>query len=321
MFSFIIALPQMNPNYIVFEDENGKVYYEDVSENVFKQLAYSDLRLFLYTRNNSQFGHEVSMTSLTMLKNSKLFQTTKENYFIIHGWKNSYMSEISVTIKNAILTTADFNVFLVDWGNMARYSYLFSYSVVPEVGKSVATFINDMIASFKLSPKMFMLVGHSIGAHIAGCIGASVDGSVKYIVGLDPAGPLYTSGSKQIRLDADDADFVQVIHTSINLLGFKDAIGHADYYPNGGKYQPGCLEIIGGCSHGRAYKYFVESILRGGFSAVHCEDYERFKTSMCTNGRKSYLGQVNLDTSARGEYYLDTNSESPFSLDCYKQNR
>ena len=43
------------------------------------------------------------------------------------------------------------------------------------------------------------------------------------------------------RLDSTDAQFVDVIHTSGTAFGFLAPIGHADFYPNSGKFpQPGC---------------------------------------------------------------------------------
>lgn len=58
-------------------------------------------------------------------------------------------------------------------------------------------------------------------------------------LGLDPASPFFDNdpGSS---LDATDATFVDVIHTSAGFLGQPGPIGHADFYPNGGSQQPGC---------------------------------------------------------------------------------
>jgi len=37
--------------------------------------------------------------------------------------------------------------------------------------------------------------------------------------------------------------FVDVIHTAGGFVGYSDSIGHADFFPNGGKSpQPGCYE-------------------------------------------------------------------------------
>lgn len=63
--------------------------------------------------------------------------------------------------------------------------------------------------------------------------------------GLDPASPLFETFSgivdPEFRLDPTDAQFVDVIHTSGPAFGFLAPLGHADFYPNNGKFpQPGC---------------------------------------------------------------------------------
>lgn len=58
--------------------------------------------------------------------------------------------------------------------------------------------------------------------------------------GLDPAAPGFDSTTTG-RLDVSDAEFVDVIHTCIGYLGWFDALGTVDFYPNGGyPTQPGC---------------------------------------------------------------------------------
>ena len=43
------------------------------------------------------------------------------------------------------------------------------------------------------------------------------------------------------RLDKSDAKYVDVIHTDAGGLGTDLVIGHADYFPNGGRDQPNCI--------------------------------------------------------------------------------
>lgn len=64
-------------------------------------------------------------------------------------------------------------------------------------------------------------------------------------LGLDPAGPFFSLNDTETRLDTTDADFVDIIHTNSgtlvdNELSFLPPIGHIDFYPNGGQFQPGC---------------------------------------------------------------------------------
>lgn len=52
---------------------------------------------------------------------------------------------------------------------------------------------------------------------------------------------MYMFGGESKRLSANDAEFVDVIHTDGGLLGYPWPQGHADFFPNGGiPLQPGC---------------------------------------------------------------------------------
>ncbi len=37
------------------------------------------------------------------------------------------------------------------------------------------------------------------------------------------------------RLDTNDAQFVDIIHSCAGVLGIKNSIGHIDFYPNNGE--------------------------------------------------------------------------------------
>lgn len=66
--------------------------------------------------------------------------------------------------------------------------------------------------------------------------------------GLDPAGPGYNSDVPQhYRLDPGDAILVDVIHTFVRVLSLPVPQGHLDFYPNGGRFQPGCADQYNIC--------------------------------------------------------------------------
>lgn len=91
-----------------------------------------------------------------------------------------------------------------------------------------------------------LLVGYSLGAHISGFAAKKVQNKtgekLPRIVGLDPAGPLFNNKPENKRLNKNDAEVVQVIHTSGGASGFKKRCGTIDFYPNGGITQPGCMQ-------------------------------------------------------------------------------
>ena len=67
--------------------------------------------------------------------------------------------------------------------------------------------------------------------------------------GLDPASVLFTRDNPELRLNPTDAHFVDVIHTETEVLGVPTEIGHVDFYPNGGRNQPGCNQSLGNISN------------------------------------------------------------------------
>lgn len=96
------------------------------------------------------------------------------------------------------------------------------------------------------------LIGHSLGAHIAGFVGKQIKRStggrlINRITALDPAGPLFEYPSRHVdeKLNKGDAEIVDVIHTDAGVFGYSGPIGLMDFYPNGG-YAPqnGCYQMF-----------------------------------------------------------------------------
>lgn len=108
-------------------------------------------------------------------------------------------------------------------------------------------------------------------------------GKLRKIVGLDPAGPLFSFKKADERLSENDARYVEVIHTSAGQLGFAAPLGMASFYPNGGNSQPGCVrDFSGTCSHGRSYRLFTESLYSDiHFYSLQCESMDDAQKGSC----------------------------------------
>lgn len=174
------------------------------------------------------------------------------------------------------------------------------------------------------------LIGHSLGGQCIGLVSRHLKKTsndryfIPRLYALDPAAPAFETNntlSKALEwaspwntdfpmISRDDAEYVQVIHTSAGTYGIIESRGHVDFFPNSGSNQHGCdLEITDDvCSHRRAWLYYQESVkVLNTFSAVKCESYEKFKSGACKGHERSFMG-FSHNTSARGNFYLITHS-------------
>ena len=73
-------------------------------------------------------------------------------------------------------------------------------------GKVVARFIDFLIRNEVLRAEELVIVGFSLGAHVAGFAGKFVElGRINSIIALDPAAPLFSLSNPSSRLDYTDA--------------------------------------------------------------------------------------------------------------------
>jgi pancreatic triacylglycerol lipase len=97
-------------------------------------------------------------------------------------------------------------------------------------------------------------------------------------------GPLFAERRPDGRINSGDARYVECLHTNGGLTGagIGAHICDADFFPNGGSSQPGCL--LPGCSHSRAVEFYVESIQNNGFHSVRCDTERQASRENCNSG-------------------------------------
>ncbi|CAG9830940.1 unnamed protein product [Diabrotica balteata] len=110
------------------------------------------------------------------------FSPNKDTMFIVHGWHNGHDSPVCDVVSKAVLQNNDINVFLIDWNAIARNLYVVAYKAVPEVGKLLGTLIRNLVNNNKLDLNKAAIVGHSLGAHVAGLAGHELNGAIHHIV-------------------------------------------------------------------------------------------------------------------------------------------
>lgn len=215
---------------------------------------------------------------------------------------------------------SDFNVIVVDWSAGAEtINYISARNRVGVVGAVTSQLIQMISRQYpQAHPRDMVVVGHSLGAHVAGFAGKNQLGENRLgaIVALDAALPLFSIEQPAQRVNMNDAILVESIHTNGGLLGFDVPLGHSNFYPNGGTNQPGCgIDVAGNCAHSRAVEFFAESITSPrGFWARECASHADAVAENCMPvGVDRKMGGEPIDTLARGIYWLNTNRASPFA--------
>jgi len=296
------------------------------------QFVLKNTRFLLWTRNNPIHYKELKTGNKTRLVVSEFKKDIATKIFV-HGFQqNGHHHHRVEDLRNEYLKRENCNFISVDWEYLAIFPfYVRAVIHTNAVGELTGRFINFLVEQ-GADLRKFHIIGFSLGAHAAGKAGAVINGLLPRITGLDPAFPMFSMIKTEQRLDKSDAQFVDVIHTNSGklrqaALSFPMAIGHADFFVNGGHYQPGCgfiasggiYDLLDACSHTRAPEYFTESINSPvGFKAVPCKSWASFMRGSCSKNGYTFMGDPTSQL-ARGVFYLTTNSFSPFAIS--KTNR
>lgn len=81
---------------------------------------------------------------------------------------NFHFINITPLISSAFLNVSDYNVILIDWREVANGFYWDSVKGVPFVSQRVALLIDFLEKNADLDPNKTMVIGVSLGAHVAG---------------------------------------------------------------------------------------------------------------------------------------------------------
>ncbi|XP_076392632.1 lipoprotein lipase isoform X2 [Megachile rotundata] len=296
---------------IYIEDEHGEIVKIDLSLiGSGRSLVVEDLQdlvnFYLYTNETGTDAERLYIND-TEAFNSSHFDLSRPTKVATHGWRSSYNASACTLVRDAYLKHGNYNIIVIDWSQLAYYDYVFLSQELPKIAQHISTFLN-FLYSQGVDADNVTVVGHSLGAHIAGLSSYYATERAGYIVGLDPAGPLFTLKDERGRISELDGEYVLIIHTTCTI-GLCNELGHADFYPNGAILQAGCTngEV---CGHGRAYEYFAESILYNDFPARKCDNYVEFELGLCNSNDIAYMGGAELNSNVTGKYFLNTNSKS-----------
>ncbi|XP_058465251.1 pancreatic triacylglycerol lipase-like [Malaya genurostris] len=317
------SLPVGSKPWALIPDGAGRIHMVNINpvnipsgEDEFEPHfdAETDVIFRLFTRRNPVNSQTIVWSDPSSLTSSN-FDSSNPTRFLIHGWVEGEDARTHWVIKDHFLRVGDFNVIAVDWGAGAEtINYIAARNRVASVGAVTSRMIDMIRDTTGQSRDVINVIGFSLGAHAAGNAGKAQDGQLNTVIGLDPAGPLFSSGQADI-LTANDAIYTEAVYTNANNLAFNAPLADANFYPNGGSSQPGCITST--CSHMRVNDIYAESISSTThFVAMRCADFEEIQNNRCTsNGPYANMGgePSNQGRGVSGIYHFMTNSASPYA--------
>lgn len=312
-------IPQIDGSFQLMTDTQIQEQLESDPE----QYAYdpfTDIVYHLYTPQNPDQSQIIQVNDVESLRASN-FNPQRPTRLVVHGWTGDINADnIQLTKKEYV--QGEFNFFGVDWGKGAKNPiYSTSRYKVRPTGEALAQFIEFLIRDGGARLQDILPIGHSLGGHVVGYAGRYLQESVGIlpaILSLDPAGVLFSLKEPDGRIRDTDAKHVEVIHSGTSKLGFLEPIGTADFYPNGGKNQPGCgVDVTGNCDHQFAVAVMAESIRsQVGFWGLECKDFKSVTATGCDfeTEWKPFGGEPIQATSRPTVFWFRTNEVSPLAL-------
>uniref|UniRef100_A0A671T625 Lipase, member Ib n=1 Tax=Sinocyclocheilus anshuiensis TaxID=1608454 RepID=A0A671T625_9TELE len=214
--------------------------------------TYLYVRLLLYTRANLECGQELPHHNFTQ---EPLFNVSRPTTFVIHGYRPTGAPPIWINlIVHLLAAQKDMNILVVDWNRgAANLNYFTAVANTRGTAVNITGFIESMEKE-GASLDSIHLIGVSLGAHVAGFIGAMLGGRVG----------------------------------RITAFGLRGTHGHIDFYANGGLDQPGCPKTIFSgksyfvCDHQRSvFLYMCALNHTCKLMAYPCSSYSDFLSGQC----------------------------------------
>lgn len=234
---------------------------------------------------------------------------------LVNGWNSpDFRSIFGTNVRRTYLKQRNYNILTVDWASDNATNSTRIVDIAGATGVVAGIFIEFLCQFGGINIKDVIVMGQSMGTYVASMIGKYLKGQLPVLYLFDPCRPFYNG----FVITSDDAQYVEVIHTSCYRVGIEEPIGDADFYVNNCKTQKGCfLDFFGSCAHQRAHLYFSESLNSNlqPFWAVKCKDFDEFKKNKkCFS--KEYIVKMGGDPpeyKKHGIFWLETNNKPPFA--------
>lgn len=123
----------------------------------------------------SLFNRRISNEAVSVDQVPVSYNSSLPTRFIIHGFIQNGQKRWIADLKDALLRAQDMNVICVDWASGAKFPYGQATANTQIAGAEIARLVKRLVAEHGANMSEFHLIGHSLGAHVAGYAGERLD--------------------------------------------------------------------------------------------------------------------------------------------------
>jgi len=202
-----------------------------------------DIGMYFILITRDRQGHD---NKITAENPPSEYDPKKLTIFLSHGWFGQSNMYWQNDLIEKLLQKYDANIIVADWKwGSFKLIYPKAAANVQTTGHFMGYLMRGLVEKTGNSYDNMWCMGFSLGGHVCGFAGMATEGKLGRVTGLDPAGTMYRNrGTDKNGINPTSAKFVDVIHTDggglVSYYGLLEPRGHADFYPNGGRDQPGC---------------------------------------------------------------------------------
>ncbi|XP_011052769.1 PREDICTED: lipase member H-like [Acromyrmex echinatior] len=235
-----------------------------------------------------------------------------ETTVFIHGHHRNNKTLIYQDIILAYCSQNNSVIAILDWSYLINRDLILLSTQIEQIAQITASTFNSLNDKGYEIAK-WHLIGHSMGVHIAACIGTYSNFTFSHITGLDPAAVIFYNGFyKGCEMNPTVAHFTDAFYTNRGALSTEQNVGNLNIYANSGTApQPGCysntssLMDIHDCSHVKAIQWYANAVRNETkYLATKCEDCMLFlRYQYCQENDQIYFGP-HVDKKKTGIYCL-----------------
>jgi Lipase len=200
--------------------------------------AGSQVKVYFFGKNITNFEIFTSKDIKNLSEtSSKYFDKTLKTFIYVPGLLKPFNDEEPQTVIKSLLPLwSRANILFVDWSSCPT-----DYYGAKEMFKEADKILSELIKA-DLRTKDTHLIGFGLGTFVVGYIAKFFNNAslpLGRVTGLNPHNLANAPFMAPYEINRNDATFVDIIHVD-EVFGNPTTQGHVDFWPNGGKDQPGC---------------------------------------------------------------------------------